>query len=346
MSYQALRDASRSPRCAAHPTARPGFLLAACGADKSPGPSSANASAGAPGDGAGGDAGSDDGNDDGNNTGQQAGGDAPSKSAGNGLGSVNPSGRITDLRLRDVDSGAEYDALGRGDSSLTPLPGYNQFWFAWSVFNDGSEIFNREESVKTAPLVSTEECAVPCGEIRPGCPAKDCIPALTRPEQVGADSKEAAYLSESSFVVGVAVGADVRAYPHNILWWHEIVNDEVGGVPLALTHCPLTFSSIAHDPTAFIPGQTVELGVSGQLYNANLVFYNRAADTWFSQLLGVGTRGAALGKIAPRVHSWEMTWAAWKSMHPETTVLSEQTGHARNYQSYPYGSYFSDHGAS
>lgn len=211
------------------------------------------------------------------------------------------------------------------------------------MFNHGSEIFNRGP-LSTAELQGDGECAVSCGEINMGCPNKDCIPALTRPEQVGSQSPEAAYLSDSSFVVGVAVGKDVRAYPHNILWWHEIVNDTVGGVPLALTHCPLTFSSIAHDPTKFIAGKTVELGVSGRLFNANLVFYNRSDDTWFSQLLGVGTKGPSLGKLAPRVHVWEMTWAAWKAMNPETTVLSERTGHARNYASYPYGGYFSDHG--
>jgi len=280
--------------------------------------------------------------------GESAGGAPAVSNDANGFAATeDPDGTISELSIRDVDSGAVYDAVGRpvaGDarSPLTPLVGYNQFWFAWSVFNHDSEIFGTAERVSTAPLEPDAECAVPCNEIVLGCPGTDCIPALTRPRQVPPDSPEASYLADNSYVVGVDVGGDGRAYPHNIFWWHEIVNDVVGGVPIALTHCPLTFSSIGHDPTKFASGQTVELGVSGRLFNNNLTFYDRTDGSWFVQLLGVGTQGDALGLPAPRVHVWEMTWAAWRALHPESTVLSDDTGHARSYGQYPYGTYFVD----
>ncbi|MEM1034992.1 MAG: DUF3179 domain-containing protein [Myxococcota bacterium] len=260
------------------------------------------------------------------------------------VGSENPAGRLPKMVLRDGE-GRRYDALGRGRDgagALIPLAGYNQFWFAWSVFNHDSAIFP-EGRVDTGPLTGDGECAVPCDEIRLGCPGPDCIPALTAPSVVAAGDPAAAYLSPRAWVVGVAAGGEARAYPHNVLWWHEIVNDVVGGVPVAITHCPLTFSSIGHDPTAFTDGKTVALGVSGRLFNANLVFYSREDESWFSQLLGVGTRGTALGVAAPRTHVWEMSWAAWRTLYPRTTVLTEDTGHARNYQRYPYGDYFTDH---
>ncbi len=260
--------------------------------------------------------------------------------------SSTPEGSIAGLRVRDADSGIEYDAIGRSDSgsSLTPLVGYNQFWFAWAIFNHGSEIYGRSERVATAELSGDGECAVPCDQIDLGCPGKDCIPSLTMPEQVAPTHEEAEYLSDRSMVVGVSINGDSRAYPHNIFWWHEIANDEVGGVPVIVTHCPLTLSSIGHDSLGFVPGQTAELGISGRLFNNNLTFYNRTDDSWFIQLLGVGTRGAQLNHPAPRVHVWEMTWAAWKALHPDSTVLSDDTGHVRNYNRYPYGNYFTSDG--
>lgn len=260
--------------------------------------------------------------------------------------SETPEGVVASIRVRDPDSGAVYDAVGRpvegAADRLTPLVGYNQFYFAWAVFNHDSEIYGSADRVDTASLEPDTECAVPCDEINLGCPGKDCIPALTAPTRVRPGEPGTEYLTDTSFVVGVDMNGEQAAYPHNIFWWHEIANDVVGGMPIAVTHCPLTFSSIGHDPTAFLPGQTVELGVSGRLYNNNLTFYNRTDDSWFVQLLGVGTTGDALNQPAPRVHVWEMTWAAWHALHPDTTVLSQETGHARNYEDYPYGSYFVD----
>ncbi len=272
--------------------------------------------------------------------------DASSPDAGR-IDGGNPSGSLPSAVLRDTDTGATYDILGRGvedpDDRLPSLVGYNQFWFAWSVFHDGSAIFNRDQPVQSGPIEADGECAVPCEELQHGCPGKDCIPALDSPRMVAPDSSEAAYLTDSDWVVGVVVEDEARAYPHNILWWHEIVNDEVAGVPIAITHCPLTFSTLAHDPLRFVDGKRARLGVSGLLFNSNLVFYDATDDTLYSQLLGVGTRGPSRGVEAPRVPMYEMSWAAWSRLFPSTTVLSDRTGFARDYTRYPYGSYFTNH---
>lgn len=249
------------------------------------------------------------------------------------------------MRLRGAETGREYDALGRDaatlEPGLAPLPGYNQFWFAWSVFNHGSEVF-AQRTVATAPIEQSDDCAVPCDEIVLGCSGQDCIPALTDPVLVQPGGPDTSYLQDESFVVGISLGGEARAYPHNILWWHEIMNDTIGDAQVAVTHCPLTFSTIAHDRTGFHEGAVVDLGVSGRLYNSNLVFYDRSDGSKFSQLLGIGTEGPLLGQPAPRIHTFEMTWRAWRAFFPDSTVLSDQTGHARNYERYPYGSYFTD----
>lgn len=276
----------------------------------------------------------------------------PHPQQGNEVGaSPDPSGGIAGFRLNATGGSAQYDAVGRplgraaGTAArLAPVEGYNQFWFAWSVFHDGSAVFNRDKPVRTAPIAGSGMCAVPCDEILAGCPGRDCIPALTKPPHEDASGSGHGYLADSSLVVGVDIGGEARAYPHPILWWHEVVNDVVGGSNVAVTHCPLTFSSIGHDRDRFVIGRSVELGVSGLLYNSNLVFYDRADESYFSQLLGVGTEGPALGKPAPRVPVFEMTWGAWRALYPNTTVLSSSTGYARDYTSYPYGGYATDNG--
>jgi hypothetical protein len=124
-----------------------------------------------------------------------------------------------------------------------------------------------------------------------------------------------------------------RAYPQRILVWHEIVNDTIGGLNLAVTYCPLTGTAIA-----FERGDT-EFGVSGRLVNSNLIMYDRDTDTWFPQVLAIGIQGPHTGSaLVERPMVWT-TWQRWRAAHPETAVLSTETGFARNYNRDPYGAY-------
>jgi hypothetical protein len=165
-----------------------------------------------------------------------------------------------------------------------------------------------------------------------GGPPKDGIPAIDAPNFWSATEADA-YLDGADVVFGLVANGVARAYPQRILVWHEIVNDDVGGLPLAVTYCPLTGTAIA-----FESGGT-EFGVTGRLVNSNLVMYDRDTDTWFPQVLAVGIIGPHAGAaLVERPMVWT-TWERWRAAHPQTEVLSTDTGFARNYQRDPYGSY-------
>ena len=168
-----------------------------------------------------------------------------------------------------------------------------------------------------------------------GGPGKDGIPALENPAMITAN--EATYLAENDLVVGVKMGNDVRAYPHPILDWHEIINDKVGTTDLAVIYCPLTGTATAWGRT--FNGTTTTFGVSGLLYNTNVIPYDRATDSHWSQMRLDCVNGLLREEKAETFHSVETTWKTWKKMYPTTKVVSLQTGFARSYGVYPYGDY-------
>jgi len=165
-----------------------------------------------------------------------------------------------------------------------------------------------------------------------GGPGKDGIPAIDRPRYWGPE-EAARYLDDGDIVFGIVEGGVTRCYPQRILVWHEIVNDRIGDLGLAVTYCPLTGTAIA-----FERGET-EFGVSGRLVNSNLIMYDRDTDTWFPQVLSVGIRGPHTGAaLVERPVVWT-SWGRWRAAYPGTEVLSTATGFARNYRRDPYGAY-------
>jgi hypothetical protein len=182
-----------------------------------------------------------------------------------------------------------------------------------------------------------QTCLVPDDQIVSGGPGKDGIPALTRPAVVSATQADG-FLEPDSLVLGVAIGGEARAYPHNVLWWHEIVNDVLGATPITVSYCPLTGSGMVYDPV--IAGTAREFGVSGLLFDNNLILYDRSQqETLWSQMRVQGICGALAGETPRLLPVVQATWAAWKAQHPETTVVSFDTGFRRNYDVYPYGTY-------
>lgn len=178
-------------------------------------------------------------------------------------------------------------------------------------------------------------CELPDDQIVSGGPPKDGIPSLQNPPLVAAD--EVAYLNGTDRVIGVMLDGKPVAIPHNILWWHEILNYDGATEKIAITYCPLTGSSIVFDRTA-IGG--AELGVSGLLYQNNLIMFDRNEEEalWSQMLTGArcnSSKGVTLNSLS---HA-EMTWAGWLELHPNTMVVSAGTGFSRNYQQYPYGNY-------
>jgi hypothetical protein len=170
---------------------------------------------------------------------------------------------------------------------------------------------------------------------------KDGIPALTRPKLIA--PVEATYLTADELVFGVEINGDARAYPLRILDWHEMLNDTVGGVPVALAYCTLCGSGILYD--ARVPGrdEPFEFGSSGLLYRSNKLMYDQQTHSLWNQFTGRPVVGPLTGyRIELAVLPVTITsWQDWRTRHPDTKVLSLDTGHERDYTpGRPYGEYF------
>ncbi|HUG40677.1 MAG TPA: DUF3179 domain-containing protein [Longimicrobiales bacterium] len=163
-----------------------------------------------------------------------------------------------------------------------------------------------------------------------GGPPPDGIPSIDRPRFVSAGD---AKLDGGDIVIGFHHEGEARAYPQRILVQHEIVNDRVGGLNVVITYCPLTATA-----QGFKRGDTT-LGVSGQLLNSNLVMFDRDSGTLFSQIAATGLTGEHRGRTLDEMNVTWTTWERWSAAYPRTRVLSERTGHLRNYARDPYGRY-------
>ena len=177
--------------------------------------------------------------------------------------------------------------------------------------------------------------SIPVAEVLEGGPGRDGIPALTDPALVTAG--EIIVLQDTDLVLGFKVGENIRAYPHIILDWHEIINDNIGDVSLAVTYCPLTGTGIGWD--RIIDGNETTFGVSGLLYNTNLIPFDRATESNWSQILNESVNGELQGKQASLIMLVETDWGTWKNLYPETEVVGLNTGFSRTYGTSPYGDY-------
>jgi hypothetical protein len=146
----------------------------------------------------------------------------------------------------------------------------------------------------------------------------DAIPSIDRP--CHERPEEATALPETSLVIGVERGGETRAYPVDLLSLHEVVNDVVGGVPIAVTWCPLCASAVGYERR--VGDDTLTFGVSGYLYRANLMLFDRETGSLWSQLLGGAVTGRMRGATLRRIAIAHETWGQWRSRHPETLVLS------------------------
>lgn len=177
-------------------------------------------------------------------------------------------------------------------------------------------------------------------EVRWGGVPRDGIPPLKNPKMLAA--RDAGYLDGDNVVLGVAIDGDVRAYPKRILAWHEMVKDRIGGRELNGVYCTLCGSMVIY--VAQAGGVHHELGTSGFLYRSNKLMYDHATKSMWSTLEGKPVIGPLVGKgiELERLHVVTTTWKEWRRRHPETLVLSLDTGHQRNYgEGVAYNDYFS-----
>lgn len=179
-----------------------------------------------------------------------------------------------------------------------------------------------------APLVDLDE-------IVPGGPPPDGIPAVDRPLFHRAGEVE--WLEDREAVLALALGDDSRAYPVQVLMWHEIVNDTVDGVPVAVTYCPLCNSAIAFDRR--LGPRVLDFGTSGMLYNSALVMYDRQTESLWSHFTGEAVAGALAGSRLDSFPVSTVSWGDWRRRNPEGWVLSRETGFRRDYGRNPYRGY-------
>lgn len=181
------------------------------------------------------------------------------------------------------------------------------------------------------------DCSIPVSDVHRGA-FRGAIPALTNPDLVHFGESGAQYFGSEDRVVGMMIDGQPIAIPLNIFWWHEIVNLDTDEGPVAVTHCPLTGSTLAFDRSA-VGGVGFE--VSGLLYQNNLMMADLSADSesLWPQMARTARCGPKDGMSLPMLPVIEMTWGAWNELHPTSKVVASNTGHVRDYTEYPYDDY-------
>ncbi|CAN5626092.1 DUF3179 domain-containing protein [soil metagenome] len=209
---------------------------------------------------------------------------------------------------------------------------------AWSV-----SVCEAQTSRDAARLAGNEpwktdfsKHAVPLEEIVSGGPPRDGIPPIDRPrfESVRAANR---WLKERDPVMVVEHGSQVKAYPLAILIWHEIVNDVVGGLPVAVTFCPLCNTALVFDRR--LEGRLLDFGTTGRLRHSDLVMYDRQTESWWQQATGEAIVGALTGTRLRFVPQTTLAWRTARDTYPNLQVLSRETGHDRDYGRNPYVGY-------
>ncbi len=242
-------------------------------------------------------------------------------------------------------------------SALSDITGekHGNDWFNWMIWQEShpqvtpfegfdrfqSDLYARIDPEFRSFLYAGVKHEIRLEEIAWGGVVKDGIPALTNPQLIPA--REARYLNDDEPVFGIEINGDARAYPYRIMDWHEMFNDVVGGVPVSLAYCTLCGAGILFDTRVEGRDQPFVFGSSGFLYRSNKLMYDRQTQSLWNQFTGRPVVGKLTGadielQVLPVATS---TWAEWRSRHPDTKVLSLDTGYSRDYSpGRPYGRYF------
>ncbi len=173
-------------------------------------------------------------------------------------------------------------------------------------------------------------------EILSGGPPKDGIPAIDEPKFISVVEADT-WLRPQEPVILVEVNDQAKAYPIQILTWHEIVNDTVGGTPVAVTFCPLCNTAIVFDRS--LDGTVLDFGTSGRLRHSNLIMYDRQTESWWQQASGEAIAGLQTGTRLTFLPGAIISWEDFRAGHPDGLVLSRDTGFVRSYGSNPYAGY-------
>ena len=264
------------------------------------------------------------------------------------LGEVELHFRPTDSALPIIMTDQEgnlWDLFGvavsgpRQGQQLKPVNSGLGYWFTFGAMYPGSEIY-RNPNIPDVPMIPNDpEWGISTQHVF-NIVGLDGIPSINLPQFLNYRNDPSpaldAYLEPNDIVIVVELNGATKVYPHPILDYHEIVNDEIGGHPVSITYCPLTGTSKIWDRK----GTEASLfGISGFLYNSNLLPFDRITESLWHQLEGRCVNGNRLGETIPLIPHVEMPWSIFQQIYSEGQILSTQTGFDRNYRLYPYGDY-------
>ncbi|MEZ5934582.1 MAG: DUF3179 domain-containing protein [Alphaproteobacteria bacterium] len=252
---------------------------------------------------------------------------------------------------RFVPNGADIDAAIAGLTGETPGKSWGE-WMLWQQSHPEIEPFAGFDRFKADVMAAIDpnfrvflppDVAhdIRLEEIVWGGVLKDGIPALTQPKHLAAH--DADYLTPDELVFGIDINGDIRAYPLRIMDWHEMVNDVVGGQPVSLAYCTLCGSGILYKTDVEGRSEPLIFGSSGFLYRSNKLMYDQATKSLWNQFTGRPVVGALTGTgieldLLPVAIT---SWSRWLAQHPDSKVLSLDTGYERDYTpNRPYGDYF------
>jgi hypothetical protein len=207
------------------------------------------------------------------------------------------------------------------------------WWLLQAFFLPGyAELPLQEEWTNT----DFSQRSIELEEITRGGPPKDGIPPIDAPQFIST-AEAARWLSAKEPVIAFEHGGEARAYPLQILIYHEIINDRVSGTPVTITFCPLCYSAIVFDRR--VHGTTLDFGTTGRVRKSDLIMYDRQSESWWQQFTGTGIIGKYTGVTLVRLPSMITSFEAFRTAWPGGRVLSKATGSSRPYGNNPYHRY-------
>ena len=207
-------------------------------------------------------------------------------------------------------------------------------WWLWQA--GGGFVYAQFSNTSEWPKTDFTKTSVDLGEIMSGGPPKDGIPAVDSPNFIGLSEADE-WLDAREPVIVVDINGDARAYPLQILIFHEIVNDAIGEVPFSVTFCPLCNASIVFDRR--VGGRLLDFGTTGRLRKSDMVMYDRQTESWWQQFTGEGIVGELTGVELKQLPTRIVAYQDFKASHPDGKVLSRDTGARRPYGRNPYRGY-------
>lgn len=246
--------------------------------------------------------------------------------------------------------GGRWDIFGLATSgptkgkSLKPTTSYMAYWFAFGAFYPGVEIYSEGPITVEIENKASDGWLVDKSQVFAGTLVPEAIPSIDNPKHINfklRDYLRGFYIDDNELILGIYVDNVAIAYPQKVLNWHEIVNDKIGSNFISVSYCPLTGSGMAWN--RILNGQETSFGVSGLLYNSNLIPFDRKTKSYWSQMRLDCIHGELISHKFDNYRVIETTWKTWKTIFPETKVLSSNTGFDRDYNESPLIDYENNH---